>query len=126
MDTNTTPTAAVVPLNSESTIESLLEMDLAQLEAMSAQEILAYLKPCLEVQPPIDNKACASAQPGTKIKLGGGAKSQGLSRGQIADKLINRGPKVGESNVLALLANIAKESGQDFDADSVLKHIKKK
>ena len=120
MDTNT-PNTKSLSLNSEATIEELLEMDLDKLEAMSAEEILAYLKPCLEVQPPISKESVAASHPGSKVKLG----SKGLSRGQIADKLVNRGPKIGDSNILAMLANIAKETGQEFNPDAVLKHMKK-
>ena len=123
MDTNT-PNTKSLSLNSEATIEELLEMDLDKLEAMSAEEILAYLKPCLEVQPPISKESVAASHPGSKIKLGGGT-PKGLSRGQIADKLVNRGPKIGDSNILAMLANIAKETGQEFNPDTVLKHMKK-
>ena len=122
MDTNTSNTKSL-SLNSEATIEELLEMDLDKLEAMSAEEILAYLKPCLEVQPPISKESVAASHPGSKVKLGG--TSKGLSRGQIADKLVNRGPKIGDSNILAMLANIAKETGQEFNPDAVLKHMKK-
>lgn len=122
MDTNT-PNTKSLSLNSEATIEELLEMDLARIEAMSPEDILAYLKPCLEVQPPVNKETFSAAQPGSKVKLGSTPK--GLSRGQIAQKLVNRGPKIGESNILALLANVAKETGQDFDPDAVLKHMKK-
>ena len=108
------------------TIEELLGMDLARLEAMTDAEILAYLEPALKVQPPIKIAPEVKTGKGVKVSLGSGSGSTTQTRGAIAAGLIKRGPATGDSNVLAILAQVAKESGQAFDADKVLARISKK
>lgn len=99
-------------------------MDLDRLAAMSEQEILDYLKEALAIQPPISPDVREASETKSRVKLGSGTAGKSMSRGQVASTLINRGAS-SQAQVLAVLANVAKAQGKEFNPDDYLKHIKK-
>lgn len=68
------------------TIESLLEMDLATLEAMSNTEIEDYLKDALKVSPPIKAAKVVSDSP-TQRSIAVGALKKSLSTSEQLAKM---------------------------------------
>lgn len=101
-------------LSPGSTIDDLLAMPTEQLLSMSKEEILIYLKPSLEVQPPVIRDSSAAPKQGgttTKISIKGRINTRDLGAQMRA-----KGPSQANAELLSLIQEAAAESEGSIDA----------